>query len=560
MFKAERIWFLVALMLLAVVGCDAPTPPKPKTKTTTSKIATKLATGPKQETTKIVRKRRTKPPEERGERTEPEQTESEFDFSFDSSSNFSYEGGGAFSRSQNESRPGLSSGQIIERVTSLLRDSIEYAPTLAVWLIDESKSARGFVGGVGGTLRQPYSGLKQEADANQFLTAVCTFGQQVRFPVDTPSSDPATLINAFGALQEDVSGKEMLFTAVGESLKKYASYRTSQKREVLFFIVTDEAGDDQTAAEDVIKEVRKQGIPIYVIGVPAPLGRAAAVDASVEVAGIATSIQQGPESRVSEHIELGFWGGMNDYRLVDSGFGPFALERLCRASNGRYIALRPSTTGYSFVGETNTEWPNSGVWQPDPNAMRKYAPDYVSEAEYQAILQANAACMALCNAAKLPRVEFAQLPETTFVKQSEPQLSADVARAQKLAAKLEPVVNRLYDALARGESARDKLTSPRWKASYDLALGRAAAAKARVDGYNAMLAELKRGKNFTDDSHNTWQLMENETTEASSGLKKLCAKAKGYLKGVAKEHPGTPWAKLAERELQTPVGWKWTES
>jgi hypothetical protein len=431
---------------------------------------------------------------------------------------------------------------------------------LAVWLIDESKSARSFVTGVGGSLRQPYAALKQDADADRFLTAVCTFGQQVRFPVDTPSSNPASLINTFNALQDDASGKEMLFSAVGEALQKYASYRTSQKREVLFFIVTDEAGDDQTAVNDVIRDVRKQGIPIYVIGVPAPLGRAAAVDASVEVAGNATSIQQGPESRASEHIELGFWGGMNDYRLVDSGFGPFALERLCRASNGRYIALRPSTTGYSFVGETNTEWPNSGVWQPDPNAMRKYAPDYVGEAEYQAVLQANAACMALHNAAKLPRVEFTQLPETTFVKQSEAQLATAVARAQQLAAKLEPAVNRLYDALAQGESARDKLTSPRWKASYDLALGRAAAAKARVDGYNVMLAELKRGKTFSDASHNTWQLMEAETTEATSGLKKLCAKAKEYLEGVVKEHPGTPWAKLAARELQTPVGWKWAES
>jgi hypothetical protein len=392
------------------------------------------------------------------------------------------------------------------------------------------------------------------------LTAVGSFGQQIRFPVDTPSPDPESLSIAFAGLQEDTSGKEMLFTAVGEALKKYASYRTSQKREVIFFIVTDEAGDDQSAEETVLGEVRKSGVPIYVIGVPAPLGRAAAVDASVEVAADPASIRQGPESRGPEHIELGFWGGMNDYRLVDSGFGPFSLERLCRASNGRYLAVRPSTSGYSFVSDTNTQWPNSGVWQPDPNVMRKYAPDYVSEAEYQALLKANAACMALHNAAKLPRLEFTQLPETTFIKQSEAQLATSVATAQQLAAKLEPAVNRLYETLEMGESARDELPSPRWKAAYDLALGRAAAAKARVDGYNAMLAELKRGKPFDDPSHNTWRLMEADITDANTTLKKLCAKATDYLQGVVKEHPGTPWAKLAERELQAPVGWKWTES
>jgi hypothetical protein len=32
-----------------------------------------------------------------------------------------------------------------------------------------------------------------------------------------------------------------------------------------------------------------------------------------------------------------------------------------------------------------------------------------------------------------------------------------------------------------------------------------------------------------------------------------------YLNRVIKEHPGTPWAYLAHRELTTPLGWKWTE-
>ena len=32
-----------------------------------------------------------------------------------------------------------------------------------------------------------------------------------------------------------------------------------------------------------------------------------------------------------------------------------------------------------------------------------------------------------------------------------------------------------------------------------------------------------------------------------------------WFERVVKEHPGTPWAKLAERELHTPFGWKWTE-
>ncbi|HRX77596.1 MAG TPA: hypothetical protein P5307_00975 [Pirellulaceae bacterium] len=70
---------------------------------------------------------------------------------------------------------------------------------------------------------------------------------------------------------------------------------------------------------------------------------------------------------------------------------------------------------------------------------------------------------------------------------------------------------------------------------------------------------MKRGKNFANESNSTWELATAETTDATSALKKLGEKAKLYLERVVAEHPGTPWAKLAERELQTPFGWQWTE-
>lgn len=561
--NAKRISLsLLLVTLLLISGCDEPTPAQPQTKPGPSKLANKIATGPKQPTTKIKMKKRSPDRKQRSAPTKSDTTgdDPEFDFSFSSTST-PYEGGGAFARpGTNESRPGLSEVKIIERVTSLLKDAVDYAPTLAVWIIDESKSSRTHVTKIGAAIRQPYSQLKQESDANRFLTAVCTFGQKTQFPVDTPSPDPASLANSIDSLQQDGSGKEMVFTAIGEALGKYAGYRTEQKREVIFFVVTDEAGDDQAAADQLTSQVSKYGIPIYVLGVPAPLGRTAAVDGSLEVTGSATAIKQGPESLYSEHIELGFWGGMNDFQLLDSGFGPFALEKLCQASNGRYIALRPPTSGYSFASSTANEWPNSGVWQPDTGAMRKYAPDYVTEAEYQALLKGNAACMALHNAAQLSRIEFSQTPITTFIKRSEAQLSTDVQRAQQFAAKHGPALEKLYDTLEKGEADRPKLTSARWKAAYDLALGRAAAAHARVEGYNEMLAALKRGKNFEDESHNTWNLAPAESTDANTKLRKLCEKAKQYLEDVIKDHPGTPWAKLAERELQTPLGWEWTES
>jgi hypothetical protein len=73
-----------------------------------------------------------------------------------------------------------------------------------------------------------------------------------------------------------------------------------------------------------------------------------------------------------------------------------------------------------------------------------------------------------------------------------------------------------------------------------------------------MLAEAKQGMPFKDPKNNTWILRADEHF-AASGLENLAAKARGYLEHVVQDHPDTPWAMLAQRELRTPLGWRWDE-
>ena len=75
-----------------------------------------------------------------------------------------------------------------------------------------------------------------------------------------------------------------------------------------------------------------------------------------------------------------------------------------------------------------------------------------------------------------------------------------------------------------------------------------------------ILAEMKLNpKPFTKKGNNQWILKPGSHANAVPDIKKKATKATMYLKRVIDQHPGTPWADLAERELSQPMGWEWTE-
>ena len=120
-------------------------------------------------------------------------------------------------------------------------------------------------------------------------------------------------------------------------------------------------------------------------------------------------------------------------------------------------------------------------------------------------------------------------------------------------------MNALYDLLKPGEKDRSKLSEPRWQAGFDLAMGRVLAGKSRMEGYNSMLAALKQGRKFKNPGSTTWVLKPSDMIAAGSKYERTLREAQTYLERIVKEHPGTPWAFLAERELAAKLGWEWSE-
>jgi hypothetical protein len=442
-----------------------------------------------------------------------------------------------------------------------VRESVNYAPTLVVWVIDRTDSAQSVRTEACGALQTIAADVslqgKTDAGPPQLLCAVVTYAAKVDElpePVDAAAAREACV-----KIGRDESGREMTFTALKAAAEKYLPLRTQDRREVIFVLVTDEVGDDQAEEDAAIALCKKHIMPVYVVGVPAPFGRRNMGDMKTEARDGQPGMVFGPESREIEAVSIESLGGNYDLDVMDSGFGPFSLERLARETDGKFLAMRPSWREGAFFGVPGSEWPTSRARQFDPAVMKKYAPDYVSAAEYDALLKGNSACASLVAAGKLPRAEVRTQLNLTFTKRSEAQFKKDLDKAQQAAAKLEPDIEKIYDTLAGGEGDRAKLTSPRWQAAYDVALGRACAAKARIEGYNAMLAVLKNGKNFTRPESRLWRLELSDTTEAGGSIAKLVERSHTYLKRVKTEHLGTPWALIAERELQEQVGWKWVE-
>src|SRR5205085_3790846 len=158
----------------------------------------------------------------------------------------------------------------------------------------------------------------------------------------------------------------------------------------------------------------------------------------------------GPESMRPELIPIDDFRVTLDADRMFSGFGPFALERLCRAGAGRYLVAwaEGSSSAVRFA----------------PEAMALYAPDYVTKAQYDRLVAENAARQALINAAELPRLDVATVLELRFGKKDEAALKRKLDMAQRPAAIFTDKLQPFYDKLSAGEQARDTLTGPRWQA------------------------------------------------------------------------------------------------
>ena len=264
----------------------------------------------------------------------------------------------------------------IDRITHEILLNLERRKVLVVWLFDESGSLQQQRDLVVQRFDRVYAELGVVASTENsyakrykdkpLVTSIVSFGKEVTLRTETPTDDLAQLKAAIAGIQWDDSGLERVFSAIYTSADAYKKYRRIDRktgepmRNIMLIAMTDEAGDDQQQLESAIDICRRWAIPVYVVGVPAPFGRQETLvkwvdpDPNYDQSPQWGQVAQGPETLRLERIKLHIPGFNEETAPLDSGFGPFALTRLCYETGGIYFAVHPNRNSRRNVSRRET--------------------------------------------------------------------------------------------------------------------------------------------------------------------------------------------------------------
>ena len=451
----------------------------------------------------------------------------------------------------------------VDRVAVEILRRLENGKTLVIWAFDASGSLVAERENLARYIEQVYEHIDQLdkselAQHEGLLTTVVAFGSNRRVLLDAPTADSKAIFDAIGRVPLDETGFESTFRTVGEIAQKFGHFnKDGTTYQTMTVVVTDEIGDDDELLESAISAANQVKMPIYVLGSSALFGRVIGyMDYTHPVTKQTFNnleVKQGPESAALEGIRLPFWYDGPQYDLLDAGFGPFSLSRLSGATGGIYFITRLGGHRITF----------------DPVGMREYKPDWVSREHYMATLQKNPLRRAVMRAAVICQQNLPDMPAMNFPAFEDPNFKEIMTQNQAKVARIQYTVDEALGVNAGpGEPTivnvarmRDRETSRRWQAHYDLVRGRLMAMKIRCMEYNYACARIKRdAPKFENPKSNTWRMVPDREIHLTDKAAEAAVEAKSLRDRVLHDHPGTPWALLAQRELKDPLGLKWVET
>jgi uncharacterized protein YegL len=444
----------------------------------------------------------------------------------------------------------------VDRVAIEIVRQIERGRTLVVWAFDASGSLVVEREKLSKHIEGVYKHIKEldtehKSEDGGLLTAIVGFGQD-RKVLTQPTADPAEIVAGIKSVPLDTTGIESTFGTVAEVVRKWSRYKDDKGKpyHTMVIVVTDEVGDDESRLEEAIATARAGKVQVYVLGSSALFGRIEGrmnyTDPKTKQVFYNLPVRLGPESVRLETIHLPFWYDGPQYDYLDAGFGPYALTRLATETGGIYFVTRLGPGRVSF----------------DPNSMREYRPDWMSTAGYEQALAKSPLRQAVLQAALITQQSLPGQPALSFPAADGPEFKEAMKENQIVVARIEYTVKEALGPISAVTKLRDRETSRRWQAHYDLIRGRLLAMRIRCNEFNTACAKmLKDQPKFKNPGSNTWKLVPADDINARDPQAKVVAEeARRLLKRVVTDHPGTPWAMLAQRELKDPFGFKWVEA
>ncbi len=444
----------------------------------------------------------------------------------------------------------------VDRIAIEILRRLGQGRTLVVWAFDASGSLLAERQRLSKHIDTVYTHINQLdenrlSDDSGLLTMVFSFGQDCHALLAKPTAERSEIIGAIQSVALDTSGVETTFTTVGEIISRWGRYRNNQNHtyHTMIIIVTDEVGDDQNRLEDSITLAQRAKVPVYVLGSQAVFGRIYGyvdyIDPTTKHLFRGVEVKQGPESMMLEQIRLPYWYGGPQYEIVEAGFGPYALSRLASATGGIYFVSRFDSRRMGF----------------DPARMREYKPDWDRKVEYEKRIADSPLRRAILNAAQITQQKLPGMPSLYFPPADAPEFKDVLAVNQGIAERIAYTVDEALVPINSVSKLRDRETSRRWQAHFDLIRGRLLAMKVRCYEYNYACARMKKDPpKFSSPKFNAWRLVPDDKIHYSDKAVVAARETQVLLHRVITDHPTTPWAILAEREVKDPLGFRWAET
>lgn len=467
----------------------------------------------------------------------------------------------------------------VDGVLKGIQREMEAGDLLVVWLVDASISLLEDRQKVADRIEPFYREIEHRGKGLYRLqNAVVAFGD-TSIEAVKPTSYSSKITGAIRDLPVDGSGKENVMTAVRDCMNEYGR---TWKGGMMIIVWTDESGDDILQLEETIHECRKRHAVVNVVGPTAVLGsergRHHYVDRATNQAFL-LPIKRGPDTCLPERLFLPYWwdsplapwiqdgvvaahgvpwyGGPHREGVL-SGLGPYALTRLALQTGGQFILLDRKEDRGEF------EMAN----------MKRYFPDYSSPEDYVKSVNSSPLRKATSEAVQATYSVVNLWPPTTafilrrdthypfsiyggyhtpprFRELLKAELPKQLAHAAAAAEVVEIALAKFPAGGMESDYAGER--SARWRAWYDLTRGRLLAMSIRTLEYR-LACERIWSPGFLLPETNSLSFKPSATHLSGEVSDVRAREAIRLLTRCQNENEGTPWARLAEWELQHSFG------